>query len=611
MSSRSLALVAVSTALIALSGCPSRESVPNPTSYTDATVLDSGGPPPKVVLLVGDGMGPGQIAAASWYRYGAASGLAMQELPIRGKISTSSPSGITDSAASATAMATGAFTWNGRVAIDQDRIHLQTLVELAKEYGMATGLVSNTRIAHATPASFASHVQSRGQYQDIAEQIAALRPDVLMGGGRADFEMRGDERNLSNELEDNGFRVVHTASELERTTPSDSPRLLGLFADYHLSYRVERGDDEDVPLLKDMTRAALQRLDADPQGFFLVVEGGRIDHAGHENNIDRLIAETLAFDDTVADVVQWAGGRDDVTIVVTADHETGGLNVHSGSVGERPQISWRWGSHTNTLVDVFAHGPGTQRFDGQVRDHRWVHSAIAGLIRNQPSEPPRHIIADGRLGDLLGPSSVQTIEEAGPGGARLQRLLLDTNERGLGIGLEGLFPWESGATLILIDVDYGAGTGIRSLTELTDRVGNVDALLGTASIPAITNEAFGIDLAFVTQDGLEPKFEQRPDNAGLRGLRGDSGDLLALPVATNFSDHARITMPGSEVRQGQGFELFIRWQELYGSPEPPMGARLAVWALQLDEHGAATNQSLPAWRDFGENDSPVPLQITP
>ncbi len=374
----------VATAALLVSGCPTREHVVNLERETTGDILVSGGPPPKIILLIGDGMGLGQLEATSYFHSGRLESLSFYDLPVHGMLKTSSLSGTTDSAASATAMATGEFTYNGKVGLDEDGDPAQNLVELAKDYGLATGLVTTTRLTHATPAAFAAHVSSRGQYANIAEQMTALQPDVLLGGGRTDFEAENNGSSLRRDMQVSGYTYVTSASELENTLPDSSPQLLGIFADSHLPYRVDRSSDSDVPLLSHMTLAALDRLDSDPQGFFLMVEGGRIDHAGHSNNIERCIGETLDFDDTVSTVMRWADGRDDVTILVTADHETGGLQVVTpGSVGEISEVSWRWGSHTNANVDIFGQGPGSAVFDGDVLDHRWVHGALAGLIENR------------------------------------------------------------------------------------------------------------------------------------------------------------------------------------------------------------------------------------
>ncbi len=355
--------------VVFLFACPSRDHVVNQERQHDANGTELAPNVPKIILLIGDGMGRGQLDAASLFKYGAIDSLQMFDLPAHGIITTSSPTGITDSAASATAMATGAFTVNGRVGLDLDSEPVQNLVELAKAHNMATGIVTTTRIAHATPACFSAHVPSRGQYDDIAEQLAELQPNVILGGGTLEFERRRDGRDLSAELADKGYQVVHTASELSALALAGPDELngdlLGLFADGHIPYVVDRVLGNEYPSLVDMTQAALSRLDSDPDGFFLMVEGGRIDHAGHANNLSRNIGETIAFDNTIQSVMDWAEGRDDITILVTADHETGGLTVlKEMGIGNLPEVNWRWGSHTNTTIRSFSQGPGSQFFDG-------------------------------------------------------------------------------------------------------------------------------------------------------------------------------------------------------------------------------------------------------
>lgn len=598
-------------ALFGLTGCPERGSIRNVDHATDAATRDSLGPPAKIVLLIGDGMGRGQLESASYFKTGTPEGLQLYALPARGVITTSSPSGITDSAASATAMATGSLTLNGRVGIDLDGQPAENLVELAKSYGLATGIVTTTQITHATPACFTAHVNSRGQHADIAAQMAELRPDVLLGGGRNEFEARSDGQNLSEALRIQGYQVVHDATELAYLRASDGP-LLGLFAEAHLPYVVERGEDDDTPKLKDMTLAALERLDADPEGFFLMVEGGRIDHAGHGNRIDASVGETLAFDDTIAAVTEWAGSRSDVTILVTADHETGGLQVHGATdIGEPPNISWRWGNHTNATVQSFGQGPGTDQFDGFVRDHRWVHSVLSGLIRGATFLPPPRILPNGHLEDLVGPTIAQQRQNPSDGSTRLTRLTMAASDRGIGIGLEGLYRWDQGAVVVLIDVDYGLATGLQALDSLSDDSGGADRFLSRLQIPAPADNGFGADLAFLSQHGLEPIYGA--DATGLRGLRapyGSPGELLPIRVASNYSDNARSYGDAEQVESSRGLEIFIRWQELYpGRETPPPNARLAAWAVQVNEDGTVSNQSLPPWLDEASSMAPAPLVI--
>ncbi len=600
---------------LALSACPTRSPVPNQEREIDANPLAPRKVPPKIILLIGDGMGRAQTDAASLFLNGQVNTLHMFDLPGRGVMVTSSPNGITDSAASATAMATGEFTLNGRVGLDLDGQPVQNLVELAKIYGLSTGVVSTTRIAHATPACFTAHVNSRGQYEDIAKQMAALRPNVILGGGVNDFEHRRDGVNLSEQLEDDGYRVVHTGTELSEVSGGRGD-ILGLFAPSHIPYVVDRGETTDVPTLPQMALAALERLDDNPNGFFLMIEGGRIDHAGHANHIQRNIGETIAFDQTVKTVMDWAQGDENVTILVTADHETGGLKVlqHLG-IGEVPEVTWRWGSHTNTTIRTFSSGPGSSFFDGYVRDHRWTHAVLASLISDKSITPFPTISPNGHLEDLIGPSIAQIRSNADDPSIALTRLTLAADARGLGIGLEGLYRWDRGSTVILIDIDYGLATGLRTLDPLHDTEGAEDIFLSNLKLPALEDNGFGADIAFVTTRGQEPKIDQILPSAGLRGLRapyGEEGSLGAMHAASNFADLVRSSGEATEVIESRGLEVFIRWEELYpGRQSAPANAQIAVWAVQLNEDGSASNQSLPPWPSVRQDRAPAPLVISP
>lgn len=602
--------------VLLLAACPERNHIANEDRVIDAAPTDTPRVAPKIILLIGDGMGRGQLESASIYQYGEPGKLFMQSLPVHGEMTTSSPSGITDSAASATTIATGEFTLNGRVGVDLDNRPVKNLVELAKEYGMATGVVSTTQLAHATPAAFTAHVPSRSQYHEIAAQMAALEPDVMLGGGRSDFENRGDGRNLSAELVTNDYHLVYDATQLAAASASQSPRLLGLFAPGHIPYRVDRTEEDDYPTLSQMSLAALDRLDQDPQGFFLMIEGGRIDHAGHANQIERSIGETLGFDETVQSVAEWAAGREDVTILVTADHETGGLEVtENRGEGVIPGVRWRWGSHTNTSVDSFGSGPGSEYFHGFVRDHRWVHGVVASRIGDSPVAPPPQITPDGNLEDLVGATVASDRQNTEDNATRLTRLTAAANERGLAIGLEGLFRWDTGATVLLIDLDYGLATGPRTLNALDDPSGAANELLSTLSLPIPADNGFGADVAFVTVRAQEIKLEQLLDNVGLRGLRlpyGSETDLKSMRIVSNYADDVRSLGLNELVQADRGLELFVRWQELYpGQDHRPEDAEIAIWAVQVEDDGTLTNQSLPGFPGGDPKKAPNPLILEP
>jgi alkaline phosphatase len=172
-----------------------------------------------------------------------------------------------------------------------------------------------------------------------------------------------------------GYTRVDAATDLRVAVAAGAPRLFGAFAPDQMTFVAAGRRRRRSPMLVDMALAALTTLDRDPHGMFVMIEGGRIDHGGHANSLTDVIAETLAFDDTVAAVVGWARARGNTTVLVTADHECGGLEVTAPApAGEPPPVRWRWGNHTNARVAVFADGPGAGSVDGAVIDHRWIYA---------------------------------------------------------------------------------------------------------------------------------------------------------------------------------------------------------------------------------------------
>ncbi len=272
----------------------------------------------NVILLIGDGMGFAQLHLTE-LTYG---NLTMENYSwdSTGFELTDSLSGeVTDSAAAGTAIATGFKTYNGMISTLKTAkgiINLTTILEVARKLGKSTGLVTTTRITHATPAVFASHVDDREKEKEIARQLIEHKVNVLLGGGIKEF----DESTLRL-ARDLGYQIVYSRTELENV---DGEYVLGLFARSHIPYVLDR--DEKTPTLVEMTDKALEILDRNPNGFFLMVEGGRIDHACHINDPASTVAETKEFDDVVDEVLDFARTGDTV-VVVTADHETGGLTL--------------------------------------------------------------------------------------------------------------------------------------------------------------------------------------------------------------------------------------------------------------------------------------------
>ncbi len=282
--------------------------------------------PRSVVFLIPDGCGPAAITLA---RLLAGHPLALDSLLVGAVETQSADSHVTDSAAGATAYATGVRTDNRKLGVDPAGRPLGTLLEAAAARGLATGLVTTAPLTDATPAAFAAHVTRRTQEDDIAAQMLAHRVDVLLGGGARHWRpqaaggARRDGRDLLAEARRAGTQVVTTRHEL---AGAHAAPLLGLFGRRQIDFEADR-DTSLEPSLDELAAKALELLGARPGGFFLLVEGGRIDDAAHENDPATLAREVLAYDRALARVLAFAR-RDGRTLVVSAaDHETGGLGL--------------------------------------------------------------------------------------------------------------------------------------------------------------------------------------------------------------------------------------------------------------------------------------------
>lgn len=294
--------------------------------------------PTNVILLIPDGYGPASATLARDYlrwRDGIRS-LALDSLQT-GSVRTFPANGrVTDSAAGATAYSTATKTNNGQVATDTTGAPLGTLLEGAERKGMATGLVATSRITHATPAAFSSHVVDRGNENEIASQQLTKDIEVVLGGGRRHFlpqshdaSARTDNKHLLEEAQTSGYQVLRTPEELQTV---EAPPVLGLFASSHMDYEIDRSASQ--PSLATMTRRAIDLLDGADNGFFLMVEGSRIDHAGHGNDAAAHLHDILAFNDAAETALQYARTEGNTLVVSVADHETGGLTLGRNIDGE-------------------------------------------------------------------------------------------------------------------------------------------------------------------------------------------------------------------------------------------------------------------------------------
>ena len=338
--------------------------------------------PLNVIVMIADGMGAEQVKAGAYY---AGAPLSFEGAPHQAQMITDSESTVTlggfptDSAAAATAMSTGQKVSNFvvSVATPGDQSHLETMVEAFSARGKSTGLVTNSYLTDATPGAFGSHALARTLTGTIASgYLNDTRPDVMLGGGGNGFDPVAAAAA--------GYTVVNDRASMQAIDPLTVGPLVGLFGtspegmpyewDYDLG--IDLGYDT-LPFLTEMTSSALSVLENDPNGFFLMVEQENTDKAGHEDNSDphklaRTVFGAIEFSDAVQRVLDWAAGRNDTLIIVTADHETGGLEVLADNgAGVLPTVAWNgsgfpgW-DHSGVNVPVYAWGPGADLVTGVI-----------------------------------------------------------------------------------------------------------------------------------------------------------------------------------------------------------------------------------------------------
>lgn len=334
-------------------------------------------PVKNIIFLIGDGMGIVQSNAVRLQILGKDTKLNLDKMPVTGIVHTHSADDIiTDSAASVTAMSTGYKTKNGMLAMNSDTLEVKTILEAAREKGMKTGLVATSGITHATPAGFASHVDNRGKYSLIAEQMLNERVDVMLGGGLEYFlpqkdpkSKREDDLNLIQKAIDSGYQILLNRDEL---AASNGDKLLGLFNEEGLKH------ESHEPTLAEMTQKALNVLEKSKNGFFIMVEGSQIDWAGHENNFEYMQREMMDFDEAIGVAVNFARKTPGTLVVVTADHETGGM-VISGGDEKNVEISWASKHHSGTPVIIYSYGPHAISFTG-VMDNTDIPKIMGRLL---------------------------------------------------------------------------------------------------------------------------------------------------------------------------------------------------------------------------------------
>ena len=333
----------------------------------------------NVIFMIGDGTGIAQLYSGQLQEVGPDGYLHAQRLPITGIVKTHAEDDlITDSASGATAYSCGIKTNNGVIAQDSEGNECVTLMELAQQAGMKTGLVATSGVTHATPASFATHIDSRNKYAEIAEQMVESEVDVILGGGLEYFipsdsagSNREDQLNLLPTLREQGYSVV---LDRQAMIDEDSDQIIGLFSPSGMP------SENRIPSLAEMTNKAVESLSSNENGFFLMVEGSQIDWGGHANETPYVVREVKDFDDAIGVVLAFAQENPGTLVIITADHETGGMTINGvNRENTVVDIAWTSTGHTGTPIPLMAYGPHAVEFSGWW-DNTDIGKKVADLL---------------------------------------------------------------------------------------------------------------------------------------------------------------------------------------------------------------------------------------
>lgn len=308
----------------------------------------------NVIFLIGDGMGLNQVYAAMSK---SDNKLNIERCQSIGFSKTySADNYTTDSAAGGTALSSGTKTNNGVIGMNSDSVAIPSILQIAKQNKLSTGIVVTSSVTHATPASFLAHQINRKMEEEIALDILASDADVFIGGGKDFFTKRKDGKDLTKELAQKGYGIYYT---LESASNSKSKKIAGLFAPNGMpSIKEGRGN-----MLPQSTQLALNTLSQNKKGFFLMVEGSQIDWGGHANDIDYIVNETLDFDKAVGVAMDFADKHKGTLVIVTADHETGGLSIMNGNKAKKEiQTAFTTTNHSSVPVPIYTYGTGAKKF---------------------------------------------------------------------------------------------------------------------------------------------------------------------------------------------------------------------------------------------------------
>lgn len=338
--------------------------VNRPFQVSEASSADQ---PKNLIFVIGDGMGLTQISALNFSKKNQTN---FEKFPVIGFQKTHSADNlVTDSGAAATAMSSGVKTNNTIVGMSADSLPVRSVFEEGKERGLKIGLVVSSSLTHATPASFYAHQDSRGMTEQIATDLLNADFDFMVGGGKKDFVYRYyDKRNLVEEFEAKGYKITNT-----------KPRKKHLAAESKIIWFTAAEQPpkalEGRKYMPQAAETALTFLDKENNGFMALIEGSQIDWGGHANNGEQVLTEMKDFDKILEKVLAFARYDSETLVVVTGDHECGGLAINTGKMFSNLKLKFTTKGHTAAMIPVFAYGPGSELFEG-IYDNTEIYHKI-------------------------------------------------------------------------------------------------------------------------------------------------------------------------------------------------------------------------------------------
>jgi len=354
--------------------------------------------PKNIIFMIGDGMGLGHVSAY----YLANTNSSFIKFKKVGLASTYAYGNefVTDSAAGGTALSTGNKTRNGFIAISPNGEYLETVSELAKKNGKANGIVVTCTVTHATPAVFYAHVGSRSDENQIATFLTNGTIDFVVGGGLNYFVIKGNkvsqstntnseseyskmypsdvpnqDVDLLNIMASKGYTIITNYDDFKNLNTTSFKKVLGLLEQNHLPSALSGRKIKEGEMLEK----AISVLSKNKKGFFVMVEGSQIDWESHGNNAKGIMAEMEDFDSAINVALQFAETNGETLVIVTADHETGGVGIIGGVVGKSTTLRFVSKDHTGELVPVFSYGPGSELFEG-IMDNTYIGQTLKKLV---------------------------------------------------------------------------------------------------------------------------------------------------------------------------------------------------------------------------------------